>query len=192
MRGQKQDGRKSPRQASAAGFTLPELMVAVAITGVLTSVAVPAYKRNVRKSRTAEATINLRRLHDGARAYYMEQGVGRASFVELGGQFPATPDPDIVPQKGSCCDQPGWKCSPDPNLWTGETWQVLNFAVTDPHYFSYKYENESVGTALEFKVAAYGDLDCDNTYSTFEMKGEVAADGSVNGKVAVWKKNELE
>lgn len=42
-----------------SGFTLVELMVVVAIIGVLTSVAIPNFRRYQAKSKTSEAKINL-------------------------------------------------------------------------------------------------------------------------------------
>ena len=42
------------RKISGPGFTLIELMIVVAIVGVLAAVAYPSYKRSVEKSRRAE------------------------------------------------------------------------------------------------------------------------------------------
>lgn len=41
------------------GFTLIELMITVAIVGILAAIAIPSFKRYVAKSRTAEAKANL-------------------------------------------------------------------------------------------------------------------------------------
>lgn len=47
------------RNNSTAGFTLIELMITVAIVGILASVAIPLYIKYTYKARTAEAKTNL-------------------------------------------------------------------------------------------------------------------------------------
>jgi type IV pilus assembly protein PilE len=44
-----------PRVRSSAGFTLIELMIVVAVIGILAAVAYPSYQDHVRKARRAEA-----------------------------------------------------------------------------------------------------------------------------------------
>ena len=52
------------------GFTLIELMIVVAIIGILAAIAIPAFVNYVKRSKTSEAGANLKSLFTGAAAYY--------------------------------------------------------------------------------------------------------------------------
>lgn len=56
------------------GFTLIELMIVVAIIGVLATLAVPAYKDYVSKSEASSAIATLRALQTPAELYIQEHG----------------------------------------------------------------------------------------------------------------------
>ena len=53
--------RATPEK-KARGFTLIELMIAVAIVAILASIAIPAYQKSVQKSRRADAMSTLLQL----------------------------------------------------------------------------------------------------------------------------------
>lgn len=53
-----------------AGFTLIELMIAVAIVGVLVAIAYPTYEDSVRKGRRAQAKADLVELAQRAERFY--------------------------------------------------------------------------------------------------------------------------
>ena len=53
-----------------SGFTLVELMIVVAIIGLLAAIAVPAFTRYVRKARTTEAVSRLNKEWIGSLTYY--------------------------------------------------------------------------------------------------------------------------
>jgi type IV pilus assembly protein PilA len=175
------------------GFTLIELMIVVAIIGILAAVAIPAFMKNARKAKTPEAVTNVKKLYEGARSYYEEEMNARGSIVTIAKQFPNSPATNTAPALGVCCATAGRKCAPDPTLWTDSSWQALKFSMDDPHYFSYTYIGAGVDLASQFTARAQGDLDCDATYSTFEMVGRVqAADGTVTGQAGMFKDQELE
>jgi type IV pilus assembly protein PilE len=54
------------------GFTLIEIMVVVAIVGILASIAIPSYTDYVKKGKAAEATANLADLHVKMEQYYQD------------------------------------------------------------------------------------------------------------------------
>jgi hypothetical protein len=159
---------------------LPFLEAFRASGGVaLAVVALPSFMKYGRKSKSSEAVVHLKQMYDGARSFY-EGGSGTPP------RFPKSA-PAIAPPLGSCCRQ-GGKCQPDPTLWTDATWQELKFSVDDPSYYSYGYASDS----KTFTATAFGDLDCDGVYSTFEMVGSIAADGTVTGQGGMFRDKELE
>jgi prepilin-type N-terminal cleavage/methylation domain-containing protein len=159
------------RVRRAGGFTLVELMVVVAIIGVLASIAIPAFVMNARKAKSTEAFVQIRRVYLASRAYIMDARMGRGSSAQMNPQFPES---EVTTPAGSCCGFPGFKCPPDPSQWTSATWQALMFSVDDPHFFRYEYDSTGAagaGAGSNFTMRAVGDLDCDGVYSTFEMYG---------------------
>jgi len=64
---------------SEKGFTLIELMITVAIIGILATLAIPAYQRYVARAQVTEAVILL----EGARLNVEE-------YITQSGSFPAT------------------------------------------------------------------------------------------------------
>ncbi|HEU5060296.1 MAG TPA: prepilin-type N-terminal cleavage/methylation domain-containing protein [Kofleriaceae bacterium] len=169
------------------GFTLLELMIVVAITGILSAVAIPTFMRYIAKSKTMEARGELEKMYNGARAYYMEPRQLKGSFTPIDAQFPlsAAASPAV-----SCCTF-GGKCPPNPADWADPTWQALLFSMDDPHYYQYQFISSGIGDDAEFTAQAIGNLDCDGDFSTFSMYGE-AEPGRVVGAAAQYRENELE
>ncbi len=74
---------KPVKQKKQQGFTLIELMIVVAIIGVLSAIAVPAYKDYVTKSEVASGVATLKSLVTPAELYYQENGGFASTLAEL-------------------------------------------------------------------------------------------------------------
>jgi type IV pilus assembly protein PilA len=67
------------------GFTLVELLIVVAIIGVLSSIAVPTYKNYVKKSEAAAGYATARALLTNIDMYIQEQGSFPTDLSQAGG-----------------------------------------------------------------------------------------------------------
>lgn len=66
------------------GFTLIELMIVVAIIGILAAVAIPQYQNFTRKSKSSEAKVILDAIITSEAAYFAEQDRVTNSLANLG------------------------------------------------------------------------------------------------------------
>src|SRR5262249_36473126 len=143
---------------TAKGFTLIELMIVVAIIGILAAVAIPAFMKYIRRSKTTEASMNVRKMYDSSVSYFESEHADSTGSI-LAKQFP-TAFAACMPAMGTCCGSVGGKCAPNNNYWTNATWTALNFSVDDPFYYCYAYNSGGTDTASTFRAGAYGDLNC--------------------------------
>lgn len=71
------------KPAAQAGFSLIELMIVVAVVGLLAAIAGPMYERYQAKSRQGEAKLNLSSIFASEKAFYVEYSAYVSSFEAL-------------------------------------------------------------------------------------------------------------
>lgn len=171
------------------GFTLIELMIVVAILGILAAVAIPAFLKYIKRSKTSEATMQIRKMFDSSATYFSNDWADSGGN-QLAHQFPGTgsqigPTP-LLANIGAN------KTNTAETIWAGNsTWVALNFAVSDPHYYAYQYNSLGVDSNAAFTATAFGNLDGDTTYSTFVRFGTID-NMEVKGSAGMYIANELE
>ncbi|MBE3663551.1 prepilin-type N-terminal cleavage/methylation domain-containing protein [Vibrio navarrensis] len=74
--------KKHNRVTKQQGFTLIELMIVVAVIGVLASIAIPQYQKYVAKSEVASALATLTGVKTNVEAYAVENGAFPATGKE--------------------------------------------------------------------------------------------------------------
>lgn len=109
-----------------------------------------------------------------------------AAYYKKHGRLP--PSGTATPGRGSCCDVAGQKCEEDPEAWTRPPWSDIGFKIKGETYFRVSLETSSAG----FTARANGDLDCDGTFSTFEVFGDIDKDTGKLRAFGKYSSNELE
>ena len=75
---------RKPILSTATGFTLVELMIVVAIIGILAAIGVPQYQKFQSRARQSEAKTSLGAVYTALKAYSAEQGTYTGCLANIG------------------------------------------------------------------------------------------------------------
>jgi type IV pilus assembly protein PilA len=169
------------------GFTLVELMIVVAIVGILAALAIYGVRKYIANAKTAEAKNSLGQISKDASTAFEKESM--AGAVMAAGTTAGTvralcgSATQTVPSAGT--NVQGTKYQADQG--TGKDWSkdaagnvgfsCLKFSMSAPQYFLYNYvSNGDQNTATmgtNFTATANGDLNGDTVMSTFGITGSI-------------------
>jgi type IV pilus assembly protein PilA len=121
------------------GFTLVELMIVVAIIGILAAIAVPAFLSYQLRAKRSEAYANLVAIARSQESFFTANGV----YHDTGGSFPG---PAPGPTKRT------WDAV------SAQRFDVIGYRPEGKVYFDYDIHT-ACGCVNCFTATAYGDLD---------------------------------
>lgn len=144
-------------------LTPVEVALAFALGGSILAVSVPAFVRNLHASRMVEALSGVEKISTRA--------AGLTDFRPQAAPFPesAPLTPADVPRATLVSNPPG--------TWNHPTWRLLDFALNEPHAYSFEFKSEGSGPGAVFHALARGDLDGDGVLSTFDVPGKLDKNG---------------
>lgn len=143
------------------GFTLIELMITVAIIGLLAAIAIPNFIAYQARSRRSEAFVNLSALARAYTAYHAETG-----------SFPDTSVESTEPTLPNWTIYNGGDLGTSKMPWDAQTesfYDIVGWKAEGRVFYSYEANSVSCGSgglcgpdgALCFTLTAYGDVDGD-------------------------------
>jgi type IV pilus assembly protein PilA len=211
VRSERRTFMATSKRLRARGFTLVELMIVVAIIGVLAALAIYGVRRYLASAKSAEAknslgaiarnaqavfereTFDTQILGDAANSTALSHAVCKSAAAAVPVAVPPGDKYQPSTMKGADFDAgdalTGWKC--------------LKFTISTPIYYRYNYKAGggyvSAGLpgapdpgATGFEGSAQGDLDANGVLSTLARGGTITPSGQLKLSTQVFVNEEFE
>ena len=177
------------------GFTLIELMIVVAIIGILAAVAIPGFMRYMHDSKLSEAYNTLSVIAKGAQGYYSSEHaadeIGLRFFTAI---YPGC-DSDTTHQMPESCTNAsnyagtreiGLRIAPnDANLTINDPpWTRLRFSINKPFMYEITYSSDTTAGASTFDAVATASLN-DTDDSILKISGTTHKGGCAIGNTII-------
>lgn len=177
------------------GFTLIELMIVVAIIGILAAIAIPAFIGYITRSKTSEAGANLKNIFTAAAGYYTNENWGDRAVALTPGAVAATTACVVTaaatPAPSNAKQVIDWD---DASL---TPFRSIGFTTRDPVYFQYAVSGgdglcgHTPLTPL-YSFDAFGDLDGDGVTSMYEISAGSDGQNELIRSPGIYRAAELE
>jgi prepilin-type N-terminal cleavage/methylation domain-containing protein len=143
------------------GFTLIELMVSVAIIGILSSIAVPSFARMQLRTKSAERTYMMQSIYRAIDDLYVRE----ARFpTDLGGGMTYLSLPAQPSAASPTTSKTAWRTR---TANAADQWNALALAVDGGVYYRYSGWALTFANLHYYLLTADGDLDGDGVLNTW-------------------------